>query len=84
VDLWTSPNYLAILRVISHYISESRDLEQAVLSLLKLDGLHSRANMAGCVLKIIKDYGIASKVGYFMMDNAESNDTMMVAIAEEL
>jgi len=77
VDLWTSPNYLAILGVISHYISETGELQQAVLSLLKLDGPHSGVNMASSVLGVIKDYGIASKVGYFMMDNAESNDTMI-------
>jgi hypothetical protein len=84
VDLWTSPNYLAILGVIGHYISETGELQQAVLGLLELDGLYSGVNMASSVLGVIKDYGIASKVGYFMMDNAESNDTMIQAISEEL
>jgi hypothetical protein len=40
--------------------------------------------MASSVLGVIEDYGIASKVGYFMMDNAESNDAMIQAISKEL
>ena len=77
MDLWTSPNYLAILGVIGHYISETGELQQAVLGLLELDGPHSGVNMANSVLGVVEDYGIASKVGYFMMDNVESNDTMI-------
>ena len=32
-------------------------------------------------MKIIIEYGIVSKVGYFMMDNAENNETMMRALS---
>jgi hypothetical protein len=32
-------------------------------------------------MKIINEYGIASKVGYFMMDNAKNNDKMMEALS---
>jgi hypothetical protein len=48
-----------------------------VLSLLKLNGLHNRVNIASSVLRVIEDYGIVSKVGYFMIDNAKSNNTMI-------
>ncbi|OWT42446.1 BED zinc finger domain-containing protein [Pochonia chlamydosporia 170] len=77
VDLWTSPNALAILGIVAHYTSESGQLEYSVLALRELDGKHSGPNMADCVMEIINDYGIASKVGYFMMDNADNNGTMM-------
>ncbi|KID81519.1 transposase-like protein [Metarhizium guizhouense ARSEF 977] len=81
VDLWTSPNTLAILGIVAHYISESGLLEYSVLALRELDGKHSGPNMADCVMEIINDYGIASKVGYFMMDNADNNGTMMKALS---
>ena len=81
VDLWTSPNALAILGMIAHYTSESGQLEHSVLALRELDGKHSGHNIAGCVMQVINDYGIASKVGYFMMDNADNNDTMMEALS---
>ena len=32
-------------------------------------------------MKIINEYGIASKVGYFMMDNAPNNDTMIAELS---
>jgi hypothetical protein len=32
-------------------------------------------------MKIITEYGIVSKVGYFMMDNAENNETMIRALS---
>ena len=81
LDLWTSPNALAILGMIAHYTSESGELEHSVLALRELDGKHSGQNIANCVTQIINDYGIASKVGYFMMDNANNNDTMMEALS---
>jgi hypothetical protein len=31
-------------------------------------------------MEVINDYGIASKVGYFMMDNVSNNDTMIYAL----
>jgi len=38
VDLWTSPNSLAILGIIAHYMSESGHLDHSVLALQELDG----------------------------------------------
>jgi hypothetical protein len=32
-------------------------------------------------MEVINDYGIALKVGYFMMDNASNNDTMIYALS---
>ena len=81
VDLWTSPNALAVLGIVAHYTSESGHLEYSVLALRELDGKHSGPNMADSVMEIINDYGIASKVGYFMMDNADNNGTMMKALS---
>src|SRR5258706_2717386 len=84
VDLWTSPNALAILGIIVHYTSESGQLDHSVLALLELDGKHSGHNIAGCIMQVINDYGIASKRGYFMMDNADTHDTMMVALTTRM
>jgi hypothetical protein len=39
------------------------------------------SNQAELIMKVINSYGIASKVGYFMMDNASNNDTMMEALS---
>jgi hypothetical protein len=84
VDLWTSPNALAILGMIAHYTSESGQLEHSVLALRELNSKHSGHNIAGCVMQVINDYGVASKVGYFIIDNANNNDTMMEALSTRM
>lgn len=41
VDLWSSPNSLAILGIIAHYISENGELTHSVLALKEIEGKHS-------------------------------------------
>jgi hypothetical protein len=41
VDLWTSPNSLAILGMIAHYMSKLGQLEHSILALQELDGEHT-------------------------------------------
>jgi hypothetical protein len=81
VDLWTSSNSLALLGMIAHYFTENGQLCQSVLALRELEGQHTGENQAQLIMKIIIEYGIVSKVGYFMMDNAENNETMMRALS---
>ena len=32
-------------------------------------------------MKVVNDYRIASKIGYFMIDNTRNNDTIMEALS---
>jgi len=77
VDLWTSLNTKALMGIIAHYIAENGALRQSVLSLRELKGQHTSVNQAGLIFSVLEEYGILSKVGYFMMDNASNNDTMI-------
>ena len=81
MDLWSSPNSSALFGIIAHYIAENGVLWQSVLALRELGGTHSGENQASVVMNVVDDYGIAPKVGYFMMDNAKSNDTMINALS---
>ena len=81
VDLWTSNNSLALLGIIAHYFAEDGQLRQSVLALRELEGQHTGRNQAELIMRVIKEFGIALKVGYFMMDNAENNETMMRALS---
>jgi hypothetical protein len=82
VDLWTSPNSLAIIGIIAHYINDSGQLEHSVLALRELIGEHSGENQASVVMDVIDEYGIASKIGYFVMDNASNNDTLVRSLSQ--
>lgn len=79
-DLWTSPNCLAVLGVVAHFIDKNGQRRAAVLGLRELMGEHSGENMAEVLLQIFKDYKIGGRIGYFMADNATSNDTRIHAV----
>jgi hypothetical protein len=83
-DLWTSPNYLAILGVVAHFIDKFGKRRIAVLGLRELNGEHSGENMAEILLQIIRDYKIMGRIGYFMADNASTNDTCINAVLQAL
>jgi hypothetical protein len=59
-----------------------RDL--LVLALREVEGEHSGENMADVLLKTFEDYGISEQIGYFMTDNATSNDTCIDAVLKTL
>ncbi|OBS15714.1 hypothetical protein FPOA_13497 [Fusarium poae] len=69
-DIWTSPNYQAILGCVAHFINRSGKRRTVVLALRELVGEHSGENMADVLLHIFDDYGISGRIGYFMADNA--------------
>ena len=84
MDLWTSLNSLVILSIVAHYISATGNLDNSVLALREVNGEHSSENQAVEILNVINDYSIASKVGYFVMDNVTNNDTMIKELSKKL
>lgn len=80
-DVWTSPNNKPIMVIIAHYISEDNILENAVLDLVEIEGAHEGATLATAILKVLGEWGIMSKLGFFITDNASNNDTMMEKIS---
>ncbi len=44
-------------------------------------GEHSGENMSKYVIEVLKDYDIIRNLGYFTMDNAPDNDTMMTTLS---
>ena len=83
-DLWTSPNAHAIIGVVGHFISEQGRRRHAVLGLREIMGEHTGENMAGVLIDLFRDYGIVGNIGYFMADNADSNDTCINAVLRAL
>ncbi|OWT42447.1 hypothetical protein VFPPC_18547 [Pochonia chlamydosporia 170] len=80
-DLWTSPNSLAILGVVAHYVTEDCKLEHHTLALKDIDSEHDGSHLAAAIMEVVEDWGFASKLGYFVMDNASNNDTMMKSLS---
>jgi hypothetical protein len=68
---------------VAHFINlDSRQLCKALLALRELEGAHSGEAIAETFLWFINSYGIQDKIGYFTLDNAYNNDTMLQAVAK--
>jgi hypothetical protein len=83
-DAWTSPNCLAIIGAVAHFIDKTGQRRQALLGLRELGGEHSGENMADTLLQLISDYKIRGRIGFFMADNASNNDTCIDLILQNL
>jgi hypothetical protein len=70
--------------MIGHYITDTGSLQHSFHALKELDGAHSGQNQAVSIMEVINDYGIAPKIGYFLMDNVSNNDTMIKALSHRM
>ena len=80
VDGWTSPNNIPLLGIVAHYTTEDGQLKHSTLALRMIEGSHSGENLTYHFQKVAQDWGIESKMGYFTLDNARNNETMMEAM----
>ena len=83
-DLWTSPNYYAIIAIVSHFMDSKGQRQTKLLAIRRLEGEHSGENIAGTVLQVIREYKISKRIGYFVLDNASSNDVAVDHILRSL
>ena len=73
-DLWTSPNVHVIIGVVGHFVNKDGRCCHVVLRLREIIGEYTGENMAGILIDLFRDYGIAGNIRYFMANNAELND----------
>lgn len=83
-DGWTSPNNMGLIGVVAHYMASNGEVKATLLGLRRLRGAHSGENMAEVVLEVLRDYGIESKIGYFVLDNVASNDVCVRELVQYL
>ena len=74
-DLWTSPNYKAVLAIIEHWTGDDYEVHTALLAIRELHGQHSDRNIALIVFDVAKKFDFINRIGYFVGDNATNNDT---------
>ena len=83
-DLWTSPNALAMLGILAHYMDNLSKNHTVLIDLQQLHGPHSGENMAQLVIEIIMEYDIVDKIDYFVLDNASFNNTCVEIVLRRL
>ena len=83
-DLWTSANSITFVAIVAHYIDDNAHLKAMLIGLRRVIGSHAGEIIAEQVVQVIQEYGFEKKLGYFVLDNATSNDTCVEAIFNEL
>jgi hypothetical protein len=82
-DLWSSRNLLSLCGIVVHFIDKHGKLRIFLLSLPEIVGSHSGLNIAESVSAIINEFGLENRIGYFVLDNADNNDTAIATLAEK-
>jgi hypothetical protein len=84
-DLWTSEGTtMSLMAVVAHYLDKSFVNQTRLIAMRRLRASHSGENMARMLTGIMEEFEIADRVGYFMTDNAESNDTCLGHLVREM
>ena len=83
-DLWSSPNYKAMMAIVAHWTNCEFKVETATLGMKEVFGEHKGEYLAPVVHDVLKEYEIENKLGWFMSDNASNNDTMLKHLSQEI
>lgn len=62
-------------RIVAQFIDHRGRSRSILLALLLLYKTHEGVNITRSILKVIKNYQIKAKLGYFILNNASNNDT---------
>ena len=73
-----------MLTIVSHFVSHASEAKSCLLRLQHIEGVHSSENIAQSVIAVIEEYKVKDLLGYFVLDNASSNDTCVREILKQL
>ena len=75
-----SLNSHIVFGVVAYFINKRGRRCNVVLGLREVLSKYSGENQAGVLVTLFKEYSICGKIGYFMADNAESNNMCIDAV----
>ena len=86
IDMWTaSEAKKAYQAIVAHFVdSDTRESATALISLREFKAGHGGEDQARAFLEVIDQYELRKKIGFFTMDNASSNDTMLRCLSNEI
>ena len=83
--MWTAPTKTGYQAIVAHFINaDTKRISKALLALPEHKGSHRGEQQAKAFIKVVDDYNIRLKLGYFVSDNHPSNDKMLRYLAEEI
>lgn len=75
-DAWTSRKFTSLLGLTVHFLDDEGKFRTFLLGLPQIEGRHSGENLADRV-------SLEDRIGYFVTDNAENNDTCLEDLGTE-
>jgi hypothetical protein len=86
VDIWTASEEKTAYQAIStHFVdSDTRESAAALISMREFKAGHGGEDQAKAFLEVIDQYELRPKIGFFTMDNADSNDSMLRYLSNEI
>ena len=75
---------MALCGVVAHYLSYDLKARALLIGMKRVNRDYSGENIAEVVIKVIREYGIAEKLGYIQADNAGNNDTCVASIFAQI
>jgi hypothetical protein len=83
-NLWTSPNSKGLVGVVFHFLDKDLKVRSLLAGMKRVRGAHSGENIAEAVIPIIETMISVERLGFFIGDNASTNDTAIRAILVHL
>jgi hypothetical protein len=77
---WTSPNRLAIIEVVIHYLDKDLINRSYLIGIRRINEAYTGENITKAVISVLIEIGIMLKLGYFIADNDARNDIYIRAI----
>lgn len=83
-DMWTSPARRGHLAICAQWVDYEYKLQKALLGLPQVLYSHSGERQAIHIFRVLKSYGITTRIGCHTGDNATSNDTLLRELSSRL
>ena len=74
-DLWTSLNGYAMCDIAAHFIGHQEYIQTVLLALRRMMGAHGGDQIAEIIVEVILEFGFSKRLGVYIGDNTNSNDT---------
>ena len=85
-DIWTASNWIGVICIWAYWMDDGGMRQRRLLAFRRIYRSHSVENQAAIILEVLKEYSIneAQKIGWFVSDNASSNDATIAKVLKAL
>jgi hypothetical protein len=86
IDMWTASDAkTAYQAIVTHFVdSDTNESATALISMREFKAGHGGEDQAKVFLEVMDQYELRGRIGFFTMDNADSNDSMLRYLSNEI